>query len=85
MKGGIGNISLTLQKVFERYGGEVRFKAIVDQFIVEDGAVVGVRMKDGQEIRAKAVVSTLDANMTFGKLCPDATLPSDFTNAVDDI
>jgi phytoene dehydrogenase-like protein len=84
-KGGIGNISLKLQKVFERYGGEVRFKSIVEEFIIEDGAVIGVRMKGGEEIRAKAVVSTLDANMTFNKLCPDATLPTDFANAVDDI
>ena len=84
-KGGIGTVSSSLQKVFERYGGEVRFKSIVDQFIVENGAAVGVRMKDGQEIRAKAVVSTLDAQMTFGKLCPEGTLPTDFTNAVDDI
>jgi phytoene dehydrogenase-like protein len=84
-KGGIGTVSSSLQKVFERYGGQVRFKAVVDEFIVEDGAVVGVRMKDGEELRSKAVVSTLDSNMTFGTLCPDGTLPSDFTNAVEDI
>ena len=84
-KGGIGTVSSTLQKVFERYGGEVRFKAIVDQFIIEDGAVTGVRMKDGQEIRSKAVISTLDSKMTFGHLCEPGSLPTDFTNAVDDI
>ena len=84
-KGGIGTVSSSLQKVFERYGGEVRFKAVVDEFIVEDGAVVGVRMKGGEELRSKAVVSTLDAQMTFGALCPDGTLPSDFTNSVEDI
>ena len=84
-KGGIGTLSTSLQKVFERYGGEVRFKAIVEQFIVEDGAVVGVRMKDGQEISSRVVISTLDSKMTFGSLCEPGSLPTDFTNAVDDI
>ena len=84
-KGGIGTVSSSLQNVFERYGGEVRFKAIVEQFIIEDGAVVGVRLKDGQEIRSKAVISTLDSKMTFGSLCEPGSLPTDFRNAVDDI
>jgi phytoene dehydrogenase-like protein len=84
-KGGIGTVSMSLQKVFERYGGEVRFKAIVDEFIVEDGVVAGVRMKGGEEIRSKAVISTLDSKVTFGDLCPEGSLPTDFTNSVDDI
>ena len=84
-KGGIGTVSSSLQKVFERYGGEVRLKSIVDQFIIEDGDVTGVRMKGGEELRAKAVISTLDSQMTFGNLCDPGTLPPDFANAVDDI
>ncbi len=84
-KGGIGNLSSCLQKVFERYGGEIRFKAQVERFIVEDGEVKGVRMKDGEEIRARATVSTLDAKATFLSLCDEGTLPRDFTSAVDDI
>jgi phytoene dehydrogenase-like protein len=84
-KGGIGTVSSSLMKVFRRYGGELRFKKVVDQFLVDNGAVVGVRLKEGEEIRAKAVVSTLDSKMTFGKLCEPGTLPADFANAVDDI
>jgi phytoene dehydrogenase-like protein len=84
-KGGIGTVSSTLQKVFERYGGEVRFRSIVEKLIIEDGTVVGVLMKDGQERRAKAVISTLDSKMTFGSLCERGSLPTDFANAVDDI
>jgi phytoene dehydrogenase-like protein len=71
--------------VFERYGGEVRFKAQVESFLIEDGEVRGVRMRDGEEIRAGAVVSTLDANSTFNRLCEPGSLPTEFTNAVDDI
>ena len=84
-KGGIGTLSSSLQKVFEKYGGEGAFKAQVEQFIVEDGAVRGVRLKGGEELRARAVVSTLDAKNTFLRLCEPGSLPSEFTNAVEDI
>jgi phytoene dehydrogenase-like protein len=84
-KGGIGTLSSSLQQVFEKYGGEVRFKAQVEEFIVDDGAVQGVRLKGGEELRARAVISTLDAKNTFLRLCEPGCLPSEFTNAVEDI
>ena len=84
-KDGIGTVSSSLLKVFQRYGGEVRFKSIVEEFIIEHGAVVGVRMKDGEEIRSEATISTLDSKMTFANMCAPGTLPTDFANAVDDI
>ena len=84
-KGGIGTISLSLQKVFEKYGGKVRFKAVVENFLIEDGKVSGVRLRDGEEIRAKAVISTLDARATFLRLCEPGHLPSDFVNSVEEI
>jgi phytoene dehydrogenase-like protein len=84
-KGGIGTISSTLQKVFEGYGGEVRFKAQVENFIVEEGAVTGVKLRDGEEIHAQAVVSTLDAQTTFLRLCDREELPGDFVRSVEEI
>ena len=84
-KGGIGNISLTLQKVFEKYGGEVRFKAQAESFLMEDGKVVGVKLKDGEEIRAKAVVSTLDARTPFMNIADPELLPPDFVRQVEEI
>jgi phytoene dehydrogenase-like protein len=84
-RGGIGTVSSSLLKVFQRYGGEVRFKSVVEEILIEDGAVVGVRMQDGEEIHAKAVISTLDSKMTFGQLCRPGSLPRDFANAVEDI
>ncbi|MBW2273238.1 MAG: NAD(P)/FAD-dependent oxidoreductase [Deltaproteobacteria bacterium] len=84
-KGGIGTLSSSLQAVFEKYGGEVRFKAQVESFIVEDGAVTGVKMRDGDKLRANAIVSTLDAQSTFLRLCDRKQLPSDFVSSVEDI
>jgi phytoene dehydrogenase-like protein len=84
-KGGIGNISRCLQEVFEKYGGEVRFKTQVERFLIEDGKVEGAALKGGDELRAKAVISTLDAQSTFLRLCDAEHLPSDFVSAVEDI
>jgi phytoene dehydrogenase-like protein len=84
-KGGIGTLSSSLQSVFEKYGGEVRFKTQVESLIMDDKKVVGVKLKDGQEITANAVVSTLDANTTFLGICDRELLPTDFVNSVEDI
>jgi len=37
-------------------GAEVRFDTRVDDFLVHDGAVVGVRTSDGDELRGRAVI-----------------------------
>ena len=84
-KGGIGTLSSTLQKVFEKYGGQVQYKAQVESFLVENGTVGGVKLRTGEEIRAKAVVSTLDARSTFLRLCDRDDLPTDFVSAIEDI
>ncbi len=84
-KGGMGTLSSALEKVFLRYGGEVRYKAQVENFVIEEGTVTGVKLRDGEEIRAKAVISTLDAQSTFLRLCDTTALPSDFVHSVEDI
>ena len=89
-KGGIGTLSHALERVFKKYGGEVRYKQPIANFIVEnnadgDGEVVGVKLENGEEIHARAVISTLDAQSTFTRLCDRKTLPADFVAAVDDI
>ncbi len=84
-KGGIGTVSTSLLRVFERYGGEVRFRCPVDELLLEGKTVVGVRLANGEEVRSDAVVSTLDSKMTFSELCDSSVLPTDFANSVDDI
>ncbi len=84
-KGGIGTLSSSLEKVFKRYGGEVQYKAQVENFIIEDGKVTGVKLRNGDELRAKAVISTLDAQSTFLRLCDTQALPTDFVSSVEDI
>ncbi|MFF7752098.1 phytoene desaturase family protein [Streptomyces sp. NPDC007971] len=50
--------------VIRTHGGQVRTKAAVRQILVEEGRAVGVRLADGETIRAAAVVSNADIKRT---------------------
>jgi phytoene dehydrogenase-like protein len=88
-KGGIGELSYALERVFKRYaeplGGAVRYKDAVDSFIMDGGIVTGVKMKSGEEITASTVISTLDAQATFLRLADTKQLPADYVAAVEEI
>ena len=63
-------------------GGSVRTRAAVDALLVEHGAVVGVRLADGEEIRAAHVFSDAGALNTVGRLLPEAMRDSDWAREV---
>jgi prolycopene isomerase len=72
--GGSGAIPAALVKGIEKFGGSVRYRSEVTKVIVENGEAVGVRLSDGTEVRAKAVVSNATVWDTFGKLVDDPRL-----------
>ncbi|NTW53268.1 MAG: FAD-dependent oxidoreductase [Chlorobaculum sp.] len=72
--GGSGAIPAALVKGIEKFGGSVRFRSEVAKVIVENGEAVGVRLSDGSEVRAKAVVSNATVWDTFSKLVDDPRL-----------
>ena len=84
-RGGIGALSEALVRALEANGGEVQYKAQVKRFLVEDGKVAGVELRNGDIITAKVVLSSLDANTTFIGLVGEEHLPSRFVNAVKEI
>jgi len=56
--GGTSQLGETLQRGLEKFGGKLQLNAHVDEIIVEDGRATGVRLKNGNVIKArKAVVS----------------------------
>ncbi len=69
-KGGVGRIPLKLVEGLKNHGGEIRYKANVQDIILEEGKAVGVRLVDGQEFRAKKIVSNATRWDTFNKLVP---------------
>jgi all-trans-retinol 13,14-reductase len=69
--GGSSRIAATILPVIERKGGKVVTSARVDQILVEDDRAVGVRMADGNELRAPMVISDAGVDNTFARLVPE--------------
>ncbi|WP_234413780.1 phytoene desaturase [Ideonella sp. A 288] len=66
--GGTGALVTGLVRLIESLGGVVRCKAPVEQILVERGAACGVRLADGEVLRAQAVVSNADSANTYRRL-----------------
>lgn len=65
VRGGMGSLSEALCRSIADKGGEVRLKTPVRRVVIEDGRAVGVELRDGQRITARAVLSNLDKPATF--------------------
>jgi phytoene dehydrogenase-like protein len=74
-RGGMGAISDSLAGAMRQYGGELRTNAGVQKVLVENRKAVGVVLENGDEIRAKIVVSNLDAKRTFTRMIDKNELP----------
>lgn len=64
-KGGVGVIAEKLVAGLESHGGAIRYRARVTKVLIENGQAVGVRLADGEEIRARRVVSNATRWDTF--------------------
>lgn len=73
--GGSARIAETIVPRLEAAGGAAFTNAPVERLLVEDGAVVGVGMEDGREIRAPLVVSNAGVLNTFERLVPEPARP----------
>ncbi len=68
--GGAGSIAKSLLKTVAEAGGWTRICADVDHILIENGRASGVRMVDGETIRARRVVSAAGAWTTATRLLP---------------
>lgn len=82
VRGGMGGISNAIAAAARERGAEIRTNAEVVRIQVRNGAVQGVVLADGTEIRAPRVASGVDANVTFLKLMEKDALPADFLEEV---
>ena len=74
-RGGMGAISNAIAGAVAEHGGEIRTNAGVQQVLVENRKAVGVVLENGDEIRARIVVSNLDAKRTFTRIMDKNDLP----------
>ncbi len=81
-KGGTGAISEAIAGAARRFGAEIRTDTSVSRVLTKRGRAVGVVLENGDELRARTVVSSLDPQQTFLKLVGAEQLPDDFTTDI---
>ncbi len=68
LEGGALNFVLSIEKRYKDLGGQVTYKATVEEILVEDDHAMGVRLADGSQHRADTVVSAADGYSTIFKM-----------------
>jgi phytoene dehydrogenase-like protein len=81
-RGGMGAITQAMADALEASGGEIKSDAEVARVLVEDGKAAGVVLANGDELRARTVVSNLDVKRTFLNIMEEKDLPPDFVKRV---
>ena len=77
-QGGMGALTQAMAAAAAKAGAELRTGAEVAEISVKDGAATGVRLKSGEEVTAKAVVSGADPRRTLLGLLDPVHLTPDF-------
>jgi phytoene desaturase len=82
-RGGGFAIPRAFVRALKRAGGEIRLQTAVEKILIEDGRAAGVRLADGEELRAETVISNADPEVTYGKLIGRQHLPKKLANKMD--
>ena len=82
IRGGMGAISESLAASARAHGATIRTDAAVERILVQDGRAVGVVLQNGEELKARIVVSNADPRRTFLGLVEERHLPDDFLHAI---
>jgi phytoene dehydrogenase-like protein len=82
-EGGMGGVSSAIESAARAHGAQIRTGARVARVIVKDGRAVGVTLENGEELRAKVIVSTLHPRTAFLEQVGRENLPDDFTSDIE--
>jgi phytoene dehydrogenase-like protein len=82
-RGGMGGVTAAMAGAARAFGAEIRTGAPVARIDTRDGAVVGVTLEDGEEIRAETVITTAHPKISFLRLVDRAALPADFVADIE--
>jgi phytoene dehydrogenase-like protein len=82
-EGGMGAVSGAIERAARAHGAQIRTGARVSRVIVEGDRVAGVALENGEEIRARVVVSTLHPRTAFLEHVGENNLPADFVRDIE--
>ncbi|MFN0119201.1 MAG: phytoene desaturase family protein [Blastocatellia bacterium] len=85
VRGGMGGISQALAASARAHGAGIITEADVDHILIQDNVARGVVLKNGDEIRARIVISNADPKRTFLHLVAPQYLPDEFRRDVQNI
>ncbi len=83
-KNGTGGVSAAIARSAQALGVEIRTNAPVKQVIVKGGRAAGVALENGDELRAKVVMSAADPKRSFLQFVESRHLPDDFVQSIRD-
>lgn len=69
-KGGFQVMSDVLADFITERGGEIRYRTMVEEIVLERGRASGVRLRGGDVVRAPYIISNSDARRTFLQMLP---------------
>jgi phytoene dehydrogenase-like protein len=82
-EGGMGGVSGAMAAAARSHGAQIRTKARVVRVIVENGRAAGVELENGEQLRAKVIVSTLHPRIAFLEHLGADQLPDDFVTDIE--
>jgi phytoene dehydrogenase-like protein len=82
VRGGMGRLTERMADAAREAGATIRTEAEVERVLVRNGAAAGVLLRDGQELRARRVLSNADPKRTFLQLVDRADLPGEFLDRI---
>lgn len=84
VKGGMGQLPAALAACLQHHGGEISSGVAVDQIQVDRGAATGVVLANGEQVRARCVVSSAHPRHLILHLLRNAGLDQQVVDAIDD-
>src|SRR5271165_2276305 len=76
--GGMGAIGQAMARAARGHGAEITLDAGVREVIVERDRAVGVTLDNGETLRARYVVSSVNPKLLYTRLLPAEALPGEF-------
>jgi phytoene dehydrogenase-like protein len=77
LRGGIGALTKHLEQLLISNGGELRLRTKVEEILLADGRVAGVRTEDGATFGAPIVISAVAPDLTVNAMVDPAAVPAD--------
>ncbi|NVM04028.1 MAG: NAD(P)/FAD-dependent oxidoreductase [Candidatus Helarchaeota archaeon] len=84
-KGGSQKISDAFVRAMKENGGDLFLNSEVEEILIENKAVKGVKLKNGEIYKASVVVSNADGVVTFNKLIKSKDLPKKYIKKINNM